>query len=391
MAAITSRNVVGALVVLVLSWRIGSFINATGELRQLHDVVAHTGRCTRMHERERGFEDIARFDGSAFISLSADHSYFAMKFGISMRDMLKEKAKKGNEPPGVHGYWDGHWRQLKLGATTPTDFNPHGLAARGRIGSSTASLLVVNHRATYDTIERFSIRDEHTLQHEQTLAHELLFNLNDCAFAETPGESDVVYCTNWRSYETGTVMDAIEMYGQMPWSYVLRCRLTDGTCDKVASGISMANGIAVRGNYVVVVSSTEPSLRVYKEAFGAFGARILELAYTIQTGAACDNLNWDGDNVLLAACHPKALTFVRHSKAPRENHAPCEVIRFENVIDQARASGGPTAYPRAAFNATTVYMDSTGRELSACSVAVRDDRGSLFIGAVHDHGLLQCK
>ena len=60
-------------------------------------------------------------------------------------------------------------------------------------------------------------------------------------------------------------------------------------------------------------------------------------------------------------------------------------------IDEARAAGGPHAYPLAAFNATTVYMDSTGKELSACSVAARDGDGHLLIGAVHDHGLLRCK
>ena len=46
------------------------------------------------------------------------------------------------------------------------------------------------------------------------------------------------------------------------------------------------------------------------------------------------------------------------------------------------------------FNASraskrTIYMDSTGSEFSACSVAAKS-ADALWIGAVHDRGMLRC-
>ena len=211
-----------------------------------------------------------------------------------------------------------------------------------------------------------------TLRHSRTESHELMFNLNDCVFR---GGEPEVYCTNWRSYETGTLQDAVEVYGQRPWSYVVRCHLLEHTCEKVADGIKMANGIEMRGSHVIVVSSLEPAILVYSETDGNRGP--LALAHKIRTRGACDNLVWDGENSLLAACHPRALTFVRHSKAPKKHVAPCEVLRVANVLNASRASK------------RIVYMDSTGSEFSACSVAAKVG-DALWIGAVHDRGMLRC-
>ena len=68
---------------------------------------------------------------------------------------------------------------------------------------------------------------------------------------------------------------------------------------------------------------------------------------------------------------------MRHSKAPTKHVAPCEVLRVANVFNASRASK------------RTIYMDSTGSEFSACSVAAKAG-DALWIGAVHDRGMLRC-
>ena len=249
---------------------------------------------------------------------------------------VKKDSAKRSRPPHVLGLFNGEWHPLEL-TGAPSDFHPHGLAARGNFRGS-GELLVVNHRSTHDTLELFAVEDGgRTLRHSRTESHELMFNLNDCVFR---GGEPEVYCTNWRSYETGTVKDAIEVYGQRPWSYVVRCHLLEHTCEKVADGIKMANGIEMRGSHVIVVSSLEPAILVYSETDGNRGP--LALAHKIRREARATT-PWDGEHLLLAACHPRALTFVRHSKAPTKHVAPCEVRVWPMCSTRrARRSGSST-------------------------------------------------
>lgn len=200
-----------ATLAVAVAWRIATFIHATGELRHLDDVLAYSGRCERLHAEAHGYEDFAQFDGGGLITFASDHAHFAFDFGTSMRQKLAAK-RASAAPPQARGLWGGKWRRLHVSGA-PADFHPHGLAGRGRLRNG-APLLVVNHRTTHDTIERFSVRG-HTLRHEQTLASPLLFNINDCAFREESAHE--FYCTNWRAYETGTLADAVELYAQRPY------------------------------------------------------------------------------------------------------------------------------------------------------------------------------
>ena len=92
-------------------------------------------------------------------------------------------------------------------------------------------------------------------------------------------------------------------------------------------------------------------------------------------------------NHLLSACHPRALTFVKHSTMPQTYFSPCEVIRFENVLN--RSWHGQRSRTLPTLLGSTVYLDAVGDEFSACSVAAVVS-GKMWIGAVHDRGLLGC-
>jgi hypothetical protein len=208
----------------------------------------------------------------------------------------------------------------------------------------------------------------------------------------TAGTSRQVYCTNWRSGETGTFRDFIEVYGQQQWTNVVRCRITAGkgidaarSCIEVASGIGMANGIALAPGRAFVVASLTKELLIFErgDERGGAAADALTLLRRVATPAACDNLILHGSS-LVSGCHPKALTFVAHSKSPTTKPAPCQVLRIDGALGtREQLEGG------AAVTLSTLYLDSIGTEFAACSVAAAW-RGSLVLGAVHDVGILEC-
>lgn len=315
-----------------------------------------------------GFEDMAAApaaeerDKAGLITASSDHAHFQFVLGTSMRELIAD-AGRAREPPRFFRLGSrGAARELEVRGG-PRDLFPHGLATRGAV------LAVVNHRRDGDAVELFAIAGD-ALLYRGDLRHDLLVNLNDCAF--TPSGRRLL-CTNWRSQTTGSLLDAAELYLQLPWTNVVSCALDEGEprdCAEVAAGLQMANGIEVSrdGRRVAVASSTGTHIVIYEHDEGATALREVQ---RIDTRSCCDNLSWDSQGRLVAACSPKALTFVRYSKRPHERTAPCEVIRID--IDAAEVS--------------TLYLDPTGAETSACSVAMVGSSDELFVGTVHDRGV----
>ena len=182
------------------------------------------------------------------VVFASDHAHFAFNFGTSMRQAI---AAKEPEPPHVLGLFNnGEWHPLQLSGA-PSDFHPHGLAARGSLRNG-GELLVVNRRSTHDTAR--ALRRRGWRAHDAPLADRIARTDVQPQRLRLRGGEPEVYRTNWRSYETGT-LKIVEVYGQGPWSYVVRCHLLEHTCEKVADGIKMANGIEMRGSHVIVVSS----------------------------------------------------------------------------------------------------------------------------------------
>ena len=82
------------------------------------------------------------------------------------------------------------------------------------------------------------------------------------------------------------------------------------------------------------------------------------------------------------------MTFVLHSKAPKQRKAPCEVLQFDGVLNASRRAQLGATYPSS--TGTPIFVDAVGDEISACSVAAIQ-KGTLWLGAVHDDGLLACR
>jgi len=337
----------------------------SGELWELTPV--NLGKSRTVLPGFRGFEDIAAAPpatrrGGGFIAASSDHGHFQFVLGEGMHEMIADEGR-AREPTRFFRIGSREEERALTLEGAPRDFFPHGLATRGD------ALAAVNHRRDGEAVELFAIADG-ALTHRRSLRHDLFVNLNDCALAPSGRR---ILCTNWRSRPTNDLRDMAEVYLQLPWTNVVSCALDEGTspdCAEVAAGLQMANGIEVSrdGRRVAVVSSTGTCIVIYEHDEEATALREIQ---RLDTRASCDNLSWDDRGRLLAACHPKALTFVHYSKQPHERTAPCEVIRVD--IDAGQIS--------------TLYLDPTGAETSACSVAVVGSDGKLFVGTVHDRGI----
>jgi len=296
----TGKLIVYAILVAVIA-RVVQFIMDSGELMRLRGVN-YKNKCENVLSEHIGFEDLAKFETGDFITFSSNHSHFKFAFGKSMRQMLKEKlsSKILEEIYPVIVKADGNIAKHPLRVENiPENFEfyPHGVAALGGLGKNEKEMplvLVVNHRSDVDALEIFHVRSndesDYTLVHEKSVLHPLLFNVNDCVFVDRNN----VYCTNWRSNPTGSLMDAIEVYGQMPWNNVVHCNLETSGCEVVAEGIRMANGIEISkdGLNVFVVATMDKAVLVYARNNKD---NSLDKVASIPTNALCDNLVWDGE------------------------------------------------------------------------------------------------
>ena len=369
-------------------------IHFAGELHLLAPNVPP--ECTHIADGHHGFEDLTRVDGG-FVAASSDHGHFKFVFGTSMREKLAEKHARASDERArlwfIPDDASGSAAEITFeGGDFPQGFFPHGLAGAGR------TLVVVNHRPDRDALEVFTItRDKSngvTARHVRSVTHELLFNANDCAIsgaADGVGKKLRIRCTNWRSQETGTLGDLVEVYGQMPWTNVVGCVADLGAagapvqCAEVASGLRMANGIEVDadGTRVAVVSSLDKQVVVYAAAADGDVLAPLREVRRVGTRGACDNLMWTaapggGGPRLLSGCHPQALTFTWYSKEPHRRHAPCEVVRL--AVD-GTAGDDPVE---------SLFLDDRGWFVSACSVAAVAADGALLVGSVHGRGVVRC-
>jgi len=133
---------------------------------------------------------------------------------------------------------------------------------------------------------------------------------------------------------------------------------------------------------------------VAMQDFGCHWALFLLECYPVAASRHCRGL--------LSGCHPKSLTFLHYSKDTETRFAPCEVVSIDVGIGE---TGPKRVYKDASKTSDaaktidlgvvvnpvkTLFLDSTGEIFSGCSVAAVAADGALFIGSVHDKGMMQC-
>lgn len=251
----------------------------------------------------------------------------------------------------------------KLTPNLPFDFHPHGISLY-RSADGERRLFVVSHRADGHYIEIFAVRGMR-LNHVESISGKLMTNPNDLV-AVGPRE---FYVTNMQGAASNFGRN-LEKYLQLAWAYVLYYDGKDFR--KAAEDLAYPNGIAVSndGKTVYVASTLKRCIKVYDRDV-ASGA--LQYRDEIDLNTGLDNLDIDREGNIWVACHPKMLTFVKHSADP-------SVLSPSQVIKVVPKEEG--------YDTQEIYLNS-GEELSASSVAVLyKDR--MLIGAVFGNQILDC-
>ena len=140
----------------------------------------------------------------------------------------------------------------------------------------------------------------------------------------------------------------------------------------VISGLRLANGLALSKDKksLYVAETTAGRIARYKQ-----GSSLLEwtLDERLDVAMGVDNFEWDGEEHLLNAGHPKLFAFQAHMK-DAQALSPSQVIRI-NVASK------PMQYE-------TVYLND-GKDLSGASVAAKW-QDKLLIGSVFEPHILRC-
>lgn len=142
---------------------------------------------------------------------------------------------------------------------------------------------------------------------------------------------------------------------------------------KAATGIPFANGIGISddGKTVYVASTTGKLMRLFDRDPKT---AMLTKREDIKFGTAPDNLDLDAQGNIYLGCHPKLLTYAKHSKNP-SLYAPSQVVKV------SRGENGK-------WKVEEVYMND-GRQISAASIAAVYEN-KMIIGAVFDDHFILC-
>jgi hypothetical protein len=260
------------------------------------------------------------------------------------------------------------------------DFHPHGLyfLEEDTFLGQESALFVINHRANEagtESVESVSVFSwdaaERTATWVKDFEDPLFKSINDVVAVS----KDEIYVTNWREYPPESPMHLLEVYLQLPTSYIVRC--TAKGCEKVADGLRMANGIMVNkdGSKIYVAGSIAKDVREYArdEKTGA-----LTLLNAWPVDQLPDNLSWKDEKTLIVAGHPKGLDFQKHSRDPYNTPGPCQVESIDITT-----------------GVSTVIYVSKGEPMNACSIALIMDHPeygkSMLLGGVFDNGVVNCE
>lgn len=248
-------------------------------------------------------------------------------------------------------------------------FFPHGLDLWTGPGGA-KRLFIVDHGADglSHSIEIYDITQDGALSLAQSVSASALTSPNDVA---TSGPEQF-YASNdpfaepaWKRW--------LETYLLLPLNTLA---YFDGRrAMPVAEGLQFPNGVALSpdGQWLIVAESTARALRLFRR--NPFNGQVTP-DRSIRVPMAPDNITVQPDGALMVAGHPRPLAFQAHARAPAAAGAPSMVLRITDWTgDKPRID--------------TLFADD-GQRFAASSVAFRDPRGRLFIGAVYERGLLMC-
>ncbi len=251
----------------------------------------------------------------------------------------------------------------KMESNFPFEFHPHGIDLIA-ITKDKLLLYVVNHRTDGHYIEKFIIQGNNLKYIKSIEDQNLMFSPNDLVMIS----EDMFYVTNDHGNKSA-FGKSLEEYLQLANSYVL---FYDGKQFNIkAQDIKYANGVTLSPDRskLFVASPVGKCIKVYilQKDYN------LKFLYDIQCNTGVDNITFDRQGTLWAGCHPKLLTFVKHSK-DEQAIAPSEIIKI--------------TFTDSSYKKETEFLDD-GKLIQSSTVAVRYN-SSLLIGSVFDNHILDC-
>lgn len=245
-------------------------------------------------------------------------------------------------------------------------FHPHGISLL-MDEQGVKEIYVINHISlTEHEVDVFTVVSPNELKLRRRIVFPGMISPNDLVLVG----KDQFFMTNDHGHPRGTLMEKVEDYLGLPFSNVM---YFDGEkAEVVIEGVKMVNGIQIdkKAENLYLAESTGRRVSRYKRGETI---RDWHKHSDVNVEASVDNLEWDGDNHLLTAAHPKAFDFLAHVK-DNDSLSPSEVIRID-------VSGEK-------MSAETVYLNM-GEALSGSSVATRMDK-TLLIGTVFEPHFLRC-
>ncbi len=265
-------------------------------------------------------------------------------------------------------------------------------------------LAVANLTAAGAPVEIFRLAVEEgkvRATHVRSLVHPALATPN----AVVPLSEDAVLVTNSFRYSAhfSKLLNTLETFLAIPGGTVLRLanEKDKTTCEVVARGIALANGLAISddGSVLAVAGCVTSNIHIYDmtsplDADDASMGGRLRFRESIPAGFLVDNLRFvrtDTDHVFLACGHPSALDFTACAKSHGEKLCGTRAAAVRVGKRRSKRAGLLNAlFTRIDPRVTTVFEDDGG-VLGAGATACVDGTGGIIVTGLFDRrGPVRC-
>jgi sugar lactone lactonase YvrE len=263
-------------------------------------------------------------------------------------------------------------------------------------------LAVANLTAAGASVEIFRLAvEEGTVRatHVRSLAYPALATPN----AVVPLSEDAVLVTNSFRYSAhySKLLNTLETFLAIPGGTVLRLAIEKDktTCDVVARGIALANGLALSddGTVLAVAGCLTSNIHIYDVSpplDDTSMAGRLRFRESIPAGFLVDNLRFvrtDTDHVFLACGHPSALDFTACAKSHGEKLCGTRAAVVRVGKSRGKRAGLLNAlFTRIDPRVTTVFEDDGG-VLGTGATACVDGMGGIIVTGLFDRrGPVRC-
>jgi hypothetical protein len=199
---------------------LGLLINQAIELNLFTTFPHHGGEhCTRIvADGAYGMEDGSTLGKIVVFTADGSRRDWLMHGSASKKEMMSDPKKFGH----LFAYVNGALKRItRVREPDGFNFHPHGMALQRAKSNDKVRIYVVNHQPTFEEVVVYNYDEEKNVaEYIDSVRDRSLFrSINDV----TAVSENEIYVSDWRYYEEGTFMSAVEMLGRFKWTYLTRC------------------------------------------------------------------------------------------------------------------------------------------------------------------------